>query len=360
MMEFIRQILVEERMGAQPHPEDSIFDGATAASQAVDALKSVISNPGSLTIKWDGFPALVFGRLPDGTFTVQDKYMYDKKFFARSPADWEKYDANKSSGTMRPDLYMKLQNIWRGLEEAVGSSTGFFWGDLLWWQPLRPIKGMYVFKPNEVEYHIPANSSIGQMIAGRQGGIVVHQYFADSNSKPAQWNGQGLKIDGPVSILLPNAGIKFKLNDPVRLTKTAEIAVRQYGPAAEKFLSGVEGVARKAIQKYFNHKITGQTTQELPEWLQGQVSGKQYLKLVGENYGGYLYRNEKGWNALRQVWNGIYQLKLGLLEQLEQQVQGMQQFVQGHPAGEGFVFNTPHGLVKLVNRGVFSRALFAG
>lgn len=359
-MEFIRKILVEERTGAQPHPEDSIFDGQAKAVDALESIKSVIADPGSLTIKWDGFPALVFGRLPDGTFTVQDKYMFDRQFFAKSPADWQRYDANKASGKLRPDLYQKVKNIWAGLEEAVGSSTGFFWGDLLWWTPLRPVKGMYIFQPNEVEYHIPVKSDLGMRIANSVGGVVVHQYFPDSQSKPVQWNQSGLKVNGSVAILTPSVGIKFRLDEPVQLLKAADVAVRRYGPVAEKFLTGIDGVSRKAIQKYFNHKITGQTKEELPVWLQGQISGKQYQKLVGDNFGGYLYREEKGYAALKQVWNSIYQLKLGLLQQLEQQVQGMQQFVRGQSAGEGFVFNTPHGLVKLVNRGVFSAALFGG
>ena len=358
-IDFLTDILKEERTGAQPHPEDSIFDGATAAKQAVDSLLYVIKNPGSVTIKFDGFPALIFGRTPDGQLAVMDKYMFDNKFFARSPQDWQRYDQQKASGKSRPDLYAKLGNIWKGLDEAVGSSTGFFWGDLLWYTPLKPVKGMYVFKPNVVEYHVPANSQLGKEIGQSVGGVVVHQYFADDGAQPQQWNGQGLKRNGSVVILTPNAGVQFKLNDPVQLTKAAQAAVNQYGNLAESFLAGLEGVARQAIKKYMNKKITGQTNEELVDWLQANVSGAQYKKLVGENYGGYLYRNAKGLQALFTVWNSIYALKENLSQQLEGQVQGIQQWVGGKQQGEGFVFNTPNGLVKLVNRGTFSRALFA-
>jgi hypothetical protein len=72
-----------------------------------------------------------------------------------------------------------------------------------------------------------------------------------------------------------------------------------------------------------------------------------------------LYREQKGLTALFNIWNAVYALKINLAEQLEQQVQGIGQYVNGKPAGEGFVFNTPTGLVKLVNRGTFSAALFA-
>jgi hypothetical protein len=358
-LDFINQILVEERTGAQPHPEDTIFEGAAAAKQMLGALQYVIKNPGSVTIKWDGFPALIFGRLRDGRFTIQDKYMFDNKVFADTPAKWQEYDQQKKSGKTRPDLYAKLGNIWRGLEEAVGSSEGFFWGDLLWSQQLKPIKGVFAFKPNVVEYHIPAKSTLGQQIARSVGGVVVHQYFANDSAKPAQWNGQGLKRDGSVVVLTPSAGIEFRLDEPVQVLKAAATAVNQYGAVSDKFLAGLDGVARQAIQKYLNKRITGQTNEELVDWLQTNVSAKQYKSLVGENQGGYLYRNQKGLNGLFTVWNAMYALKANLTQQLEQQVQGIQQSVNGRPQGEGFVFNTPQGLVKLVDRGTFSAALFA-
>jgi hypothetical protein len=359
-LNFIDNILVEARAGAQPHPEDAIFDGAAAATQAVQSLLYVIKNPGSVTIKFDGFPALIFGRMRDGRFVVMDKYMFDAKFFADSPERWQQYDQQKASGNTRPDLYQKLGNIWKGLEEAVGNSPGFFWGDLLWWSPLEPVKGMYVFKPNVVDYRIPVKTALGQQIAGRVGGLVVHQYFADDGAKPVQWNGKGLKLDGSVAIITPNAGVQFKLNDPVQLTKAASASVNQYGAVAEAFLQGLEGVARQALQKYMNKRITGQTNEELGAWLQANVSAKQFKILVGgDGADGYLVREQKGLKALFAIWNNVYALKVNLAEQLEQQVQGIQQWVGGKQQGEGFVFNTPTGLVKLVNRGVFSQALFA-
>jgi hypothetical protein len=359
-LDFINNILVEARTGAQPHPEDSIFDGAQAAQQALQSLQYVIKNPGSVTIKWDGFPALIFGRLRDGRFTVQDKYMFDAKFFADSPAKWQEYDMQKKSGKTRPDLYAKLSNIWRGLEAAVGSSDGFFWGDLLWWDQLPEQNGAYAFKPNVVEYRVSANTPLGKQIGNSVGGVVVHQYFADDNAPPQQWNGKGLDLTGPVVILTPSANIKFKLNDPVQLSRTATKAVSQYSQLVDSFLAELPGVARQAIQKYCNKKITGQTAEDLGPWLQHNVSAKQFNFLVGANgQDGYLIREEKGLNALFAIWNSLYALKVNLAEQLEQQVQGIEQTVNGKPAGEGFVFNTPQGLVKLVNRGTFSAALFA-
>jgi len=355
-LKFITEVVAAP--ARTPHPEDAIFDGSQAAGGMVAALEYVLANPGSVTIKWDGIPALVFGRNADGKLIVTDKYMFDKpNGRVTSPEGWLAYD--QARGANRGDLYQRVANIWAGLDEAVGSSTGFFWGDLLWSAPLQPKDGMYIFKPNVVEYHIPVKSNIGQLIAGRQGGVVVHTYLADEQAKPQPWNGQGIKLNGSVAILTPSAGIKFKLDDPIRLHKAATTAVNQYGNLVDKFLGGLEGVAKNAIKTYMNKRITGQTNEELVDWLATNVSGVQYKKLVGENFGGYLYREQKGLAALFTIWNAVYAFKINLAQQLEKQVQGMQQFVNGRPEGEGFVFSTPNGPVKLVQRGTFSRALFA-
>lgn len=357
-LDFISNLTeVESAPTRTPHPEDSIFEGSQASTKMLAAMEGVIANPGSLTIKWDGIPALVFGRNADGQLIVADKYMFDKPHGrVTSPQGWVEYDAHR--GANRGDLYQRIANIWPGLEQAVGGTPGFFWGDLLWAEPLTPVKGQYIFKPNVVEYHIPVNSSIGQLIKGRQGGVVVHTYLADEQAKPQPWNGQGLRSNGSVAILTPSAGIKFKLDDPVRLHKDATTAVKQYGAVTDEFLAGLDNVARNAIKTYTNKKITGQINQHLVDWLATYVSKAQYKKLVGEEGHGYLAQHENGLQGLFIIWNAIYAFKVNLAQQLEKQVQGMQQFVNGRPEGEGFVFNGPHGMVKLVQRSTFSQALF--
>jgi len=125
-------VLLEAKNPRTPHPEDSVFSGLGNAKDAIDSMYYVIKNPETLTIKWDGFPALIFGYNDKGQFTVSDKYMFDKgpEYLGTSPKFWQQYDASR--GKSRPDLYAKLNNIWNGLKAAVGNSQGFFWGDLMW------------------------------------------------------------------------------------------------------------------------------------------------------------------------------------------------------------------------------------
>ena len=360
-----------------PHPEDAFFmGGSAAASKQIQGMEAAIANASKTTIKWDGKPALIWGRLPNGRLAVMDKYMFDAKYPAQSPEDWIKYDQQKKSGNLRSDLYPKLKAIWPGLDAAT-VGPGFYWGDLMWAGELQPQGGKYTFKPNLVQYSIPTNSELGQTIPGKSGGIVVHQQFANLGDQVAQpWNGQGLKnVPGGVDIISPNVGISFTLKAPANLIADAKKAVSTYGAAVDQMLDSLPASTRAQMQTYFNQRIIGGTTFSMPNWLKTKSSTKQYSELVTGNPDANGQYNAKTNNVpgklytldannkpvpspahlgLLAIWNAIYNLKLNLAQQLEQQVQGLEQSTAGQAEGEGFVVPTPTGLVKLVNRGVFS------
>ena len=360
-----------------PHPEDAFFmGGSAAASKQIQGIEAAIANASKTTIKWDGKPALIWGRLPNGRLAVMDKYMFDAKYPAQSPEDWVKYDQQKKSGNLRSDLYPKLKAIWPGLDAAT-VGPGFYWGDLMWAGELQPQGGKYTFKPNLEQYSIPTNSELGQTIPGKSGGIVVHQQFANLGDQVAQpWNGQGLKnVPGGVDIISPNVGISFTLKAPANLIADAKKAVSTYGAAVDQMLDSLPASTRAQMQTYFNQRIIGGTTFSMPNWLKTKSSAKQYSELVTGNPDANGQYNAKTNNVpgklytldannkpvpspahlgLLAIWNSIYNLKLNLAQQLEQQVQGLEQSTAGQAEGEGFVVPTPTGLVKLVNRGVFS------
>jgi hypothetical protein len=364
--EFV-EYLMEATNPRTPHPEDAILLGSQAAAEQIAGLKAVISNPTNLTIKWDGKPALIFGRDKDGQLAVMDKYMFDAGFLAKSVEDWKKYDANKASGNLRGSLYNLLETIWPGLNAAT-QGAGFYWGDLLYAGQLQPQNGKYVFQPNLVEYRVPVNSALGKQIASTIGGIVVHQYFDQVGGQPAQWNGKGLaNVPGGVAIITPTAGNRFTLKTPVQQEKAADAAVKKYGAAVDELLAAIPQSTRDRIKTYFNKFITRQTTEPLHTWLAANVSKVQYNALAGDDHTGKLFAQtpageiveSPGYVGLKAIWNSIYAFKQSLAKQLASQVQGIEEYVNGQPAGEGFVFPTATGLVKIVDREVFSAANFA-
>ncbi len=366
LLEFITYI-DEAITGRTPHPEDAIFGGSSAAAQQLQSLKAVIANPANLTIKWDGYPAIIFGRMPDGQLGMADKYMFDRGVLVTSPEQWQQYDAQKASGGLRGTLYDAAAALWPGLDQAV-TGPGFYWADLMYAGPLKPQQGVFSFKPNLVEYQVDVNSALGKLIASSVGGVVVHQYFSELGATPVQWNGQGLRnVPGGVAIINPTAGNKFTLKTPVQLERAANTALEKYGAAVDELISQLPQTVRDKFKTYFNKRITGQINQELHDWLQNQISAKQYNILVGPEYNGLMFvQNNKGeiqespgYTGLKAIWNAVYAYKQNLAAQLAAQVSGIKEYVNGQPAGEGFIFPTQSGLVKIVDRQVFSAANFA-
>lgn len=344
--------LVEAEGPRIPHPEDSVFSGSSEALKYVQALQGIVANPRSVSIKWDGAIALYFGRDSQGQFFISDKYMYPKNVLAKNPNEWIQYDSSR--GANRADLYQKLNQIWPGLEAAVGQTTGVFKGDLMFVGALQPVQGYYIFKPVTVEYRIPVDSDLGKLIAGRRGLIVVHEY---NNSV---FNGQGIKSNEQIAVIPADMNIKFKLKNPANLSAAATKLLSTYGQKLDVFLHGLSKTARDALQKYLVHFKTGRTQAQLAEWLKTEVSNKQYNLLIGQNQDGYLIENRQMLDILFKIWQTIGNFKDNLAQQLERQVQGFEQYVNGNPQGEGFVFPSSIGLIKLVQREGFSAAHFSG
>ena len=345
-VDFLFENKIDSSNPRIPHPEDIIFTGSDAANRAVADIETAIKSPQYITIKWDGGIALYFGRDQNGEFFISDKYMYPKGILAKSPEQWAEYDRTKVNGSRREDLPAKLQAIWSGVEAAVGNTQGVFMGDLMHSGELPVEDGNYIFEPTTVTYHVPVKSPMGTLIGGKAGIIVVHKY----NDRP--WDGKtGLTNRGDVAIISPTAGNVFRLNEPTRLLTAAKSAIAQYGQAADSFRTGLgTKVAVSTIQTYFNKRITGQTDSDIDTYLQAYPA--QHKKLIGDNKSGYIHRNRKGFQALENIWNSIYNLKLDLVNQLNGQVKGFTQTVAGRPGGEGYVITSSNGLLKLVNRGV--------
>lgn len=359
LFEFV-QMLTEART---PHPEDFIFQGSQSAIDAINGIVSAVNNPQSVTIKWDGSPAIVFGRrTSDGMFTM------NYKEFIGQPG------GQVTSAQELLDFYMRNgKNIEVGRKlasvfNAIGSICpptfrGFVQGDLMWMEPLTPQGDKFVFKPNPhgVTYRIPTGSEIGKKINGRQVGVAVHTIGSDiENNKETplvgrrSMNGlEGLANSSQwCTVFTGNMGTSFKLKRPARAESLAKAAVKKFQSlGGDTFLGSITGASKATLQTYYNRKVTGQAVDQ--NWLESKLSKPQYAIIASEE-------NKPIIAALDEVYRDIAALKLAVLTQLEPQVQGVEQFVGDTPKGEGFNIDSPSGFIKLVNRGVFSAANFAG
>jgi hypothetical protein len=245
MLDFVNYLAETIKGGTHiEHPEDLVFmNGSKGSSAALEALNGVIARPDSITIKWDGYPALVFGRNHDGQLIVVDKHMFTKKDGSgRRVTSVEQFVAyDQARGVNRADLYESLAKLWLEFEQAVPQNIrGYYWGDLLWVNVPHVQNGGYIFQPNTVQYQIPVNSELGKRIGKSGGGIVVHQFMQDFDTPPQTISGTGgLNTNGPLCILTSHMSDKLNLKVPVQQEKKARLVIQKYGSAVDTLIDKI-------------------------------------------------------------------------------------------------------------------------
>lgn len=374
----IRDIITESRKriveGAHiVHPEDLVFsEGIPGAQRAVAALSQMAKGKELTTIKWDGFPALVFGRNVDGQLMVVDKHMFDKKSGegrVTSPQAFQQYDANR--GADRADLYGKVNVIWGALEKIIPKDfRGFYMGDLLYAGKLSSDNGFYTFKPNTVTYKVKANSDAGKHIASSVAGIAVHTFIPGIGEGDQPLSGLGgLPSSGPIWFVTGEMPVP-KVKMDTGAVNAANSTIKKYDSTVTDFIGQLTAMKAKgvlgAISTYITSKITSGSFDNMLagfyQYLPTKLSGAAAGKLLGSNQDGWLYKEgAPGLEGLFAIWVAIYNLKLNIKQQIDAQVgAGDIQAFTGNDAGhEGYVVGGGDEKMKLIDRLGFSKANFA-
>jgi hypothetical protein len=363
--------ILEEGKGHLDHPEDMVFlGGSQGATQAINATIATAKNPKTVTIKWDGYPALIFGRGTNGKFTIMDKHMFNKKDQTGrqvfSPQQFVEYD--RARGVDRSGLYQIIADLWPGLEKA-DNSKGFYWGDLLFTQPLQDQNGMYKFKanPNGIAYTVDSDSEIGQLFNGKQSAIVVHQFIPAS----AQTTDESVPLDGGIGALKNNSNVAIvpakmpitpKLKVDASLIKNAQSAVNQHGAAVDKLMNTAPQAAntfQTLFTTYINKRIVAGDLNNLVDGFMEYFKARPMTDAMRTKLTQHLEANKAGLVGAFTIWVALYQLKMNLVAQLNKAAEAspVKGYLQdGTQTQEGFVAN---GL-KFVDRMGFSRQNLAG
>jgi hypothetical protein len=206
--------------------------------------------------------------------------------------------------------------------------------------------GNYVFKPNTVEYRIPAKTSLGQRIGNSNIGIAMHSMYADQG-EPRQPLSRVKFNDVPGLLLIePIAGKEIQPNPA--LVKEIKSILRSKGAAIDTLFNPAELRAQqitdlaKLCVDYINYRIgTGHFENLLGDfggWLQQKVSPRKYNNIL--EYLGSPTSNKDGLAAAFTLFLLLHDLKLDILKQLDLK----------DPGHEGWVMATPAGYAKAVNR----------
>ena len=352
------------------HLEDLvIFEKSKGAVRALESLKSLQQGGHeNVTLKWDGSPAVVFGRDENGEFIFTDKGGFIKKGGvgrAKSGDELKQELLNRSGGKDRdkPDRIEFADRMARTFdvyEKAVPKDyRGFLKGDLLYYTT-PPLKdGYYVFKPQLVEYRVDAKSELGKKVGNSVSGIVIHREVnaegAESALKENPLQGNSVMVFPPVQVQkAPEVD-----NEPiVRLAKI----IQKDGAAIDKLLDESTLLQKKMkafpdlLYRYTNSKVdTGLENmgKDFIKWLDSAPVTQTMKNKVTE----YVKENIRAFRALWEVHTGIMNAKDTVIRNMDQQGDlPVKQYINGQPGGEGYVMTHPEGDVKYVNRKEFTAA----
>ena len=355
------------------HAEDIVFwEGSKGAARALESLKSLEKGKHKdVTIKWDGSPAIIFGRDQDGNFILTDKSGFTAKGYdgkSTSAKDLEKMLLNRklSKGLEPEDSYRQFAGNMRDIFDEYEKATpkdhvGFFKGDLLYFNTPLEANGVFVFKPNVVKYTVNANSKLGQQIAVSKSAVVVHNEIdIDGTEKP-------LTID-PAQYFI---GTEVLIVPPVTVDKAPQIEdarIKQLQQEVSKNAAGIDKlldtnnltVLKLAdfpmiLYSYLNSKVdTGMQNlgEDFLDWLAtSKVSSAKQKRIVE-----YVAQNKNGFTALWSIVEGIQAIKDDVINQFDNQKTGVSASINNQQGGEGYVLAHPEGAIKLVNRAGFTAA----
>ena len=363
------------------HPEDLLFDyGLRGAKTALQILQTTAQQPQSVSIKFDGSPALIFG-WRDDEFVLTDKAGFGAKGYdgmttsAKSLENMlmgrKQKDTSEEAVARRSKYAKTIASLYPILKAAVPQSfDGFAQGDLLW-VGVPPIKdGMYEFKPNKIVYRIPVNSELGQQISKSRVGMVVHSVFhSQQDQEPEALRdvaSLGWKVPGKLVVVPHEIEFSQKLRLNEALESRLKKVLSQRGSAIDQLFNSL-ALADKNIKafpgllKSFLAYKAGQgdddfsqASQEFVEWLLSPAS-KASAKMQGA-VTDWIRENLDGYNAVWMIVKLLTDLKLDLKSQMDAQVGNL---VSAHlddkPGHEGFVSVTDQGIIKLVNRAEFMK-----
>jgi len=355
------------------HAEDLVFwEGSKGAIRALDALASLATEQGqkATSLKWDGSPAVIFGRDENGQFIFTDKSGFTAKGYdgkAKTPEELENIFVNvrklNKGKEVTPDytnFVGNLKNAFLVFEAATPKDVrGYFFGDLLYTETPKVVDGKFIFKPNIVEYKIDASSDIGKRIAQSKVGVVVHgQVDFEGNKLSVKdyniFQGTDLLVVPPV---LPKEPVKIDtkqinsakskissnasmiddlLNkETLRSLKISNLAELFYTYTNSKVDTGLDNLGQDFIAWLDNSKAT--------------ENAKQSIK-------NYIQQNKQGFDALWDCVKTIMSVKNNIIRQLDSQDAPVKSSIGTMEGGEGYVIASPAGYIKLVDREGFTKA----
>ena len=170
------------------HIEEAIlhlgFEGARESIEILRSLRDTLKGSATATnntsVKYDGAPAVIFGKDPaDGQFFVGTKGVFAKTpKLVKSKEDLDRFGYQ---GELRTKLEIALEHLPKiGVEGVVQGDMMFTQSDL---QTEKIQDQSYLtFTPNTITYAVPSDSDLAKRIQRAKIGIVLHTSYVGRDS----------------------------------------------------------------------------------------------------------------------------------------------------------------------------------
>lgn len=367
----VKQSLKEMEARIQ-HAEDLIFfQGSAGALRAVSALQAMAKDDHkNVTLKWDGAPAVVFGRNEQGEFVFTDKGGFMKKGGVErttSPDALQAALLGRSGGKLRDDpkriaFADKMAILFSLYEKTVPTDyRGFFKGDLLYYST-PPVKDKnYIFTPQIVEYAVDVESALGKRIGASTTGIVIHREV-DAEGNEGPFGNIDMFNNQKTVLVVPSVTTVAPVEVDNGAIEQLKLIIKKNAAGVDELLNANTLATQQMkalpdlLYAYMNSKVDSGLTglgSDFATWLENrkQVSDKMKNKVLQ-----YIKQHRAAFTALWNVVTAVMTTKDDIINKFDGQGGEVKQSINGQPGGEGYVLAHPEGDIKLVPRATFSAA----
>jgi hypothetical protein len=351
------------------HIEDLVYiEGISGVKRALLRLAQIARNSKPLEVKWDGSPAIIFGRDENGTFHFGDKYA---KQMLTNPREVYEYYTRTSQTESRKQFALEMAELCPVYAKATPRDFRGFIEAGLMYKTTPPLNnnGEYYFTPNTVTYNVAKDSQLGQLIGKSTSGAAATGTFDKLPELGGQRRPVGdsyKSIQGPGVVIIPPKFTDTRSNVDVEKLRTISKYAASVAQSLEQFIAPEQGLSdiRAIIYRYVNSQVDDPQNlhnlgHNFAQWIQtsGVVSQAKQEKILNR-----IKTNHRGANAVFKLVQAIMHIKDGIIGEKEQETlasMGIRaQMKTGEHGGEGFVHDPDSGVgpTKLVNRGTFTRA----
>jgi hypothetical protein len=249
-MENFKSFITEQKNTHMTHIEDKVlYGGVNGTRQAIMALRDLRDmlggvHKGSVSVKWDGAPAVFCGTDPtDGKFFVAKKGIFNKNPKVYKTA--KEVDEDTSG-----DLAAKLKAALKYLPSL--GIKGIIQGDLLYTNDLKTevIAGQKytTFHPNTIVYAVPYDSPEAKVVRNAKIGVVWHTTYTGSTfeSLKASYGVDISKFNKSSTVWSQDAMLRDLTNTTMSATDTEE--VNEYLRKAGEIFNKIAGGTLRQLQ----------------------------------------------------------------------------------------------------------------